>query len=113
MGHESCGAVKAAIQSKPGGASMGPNLDYLVRSIKPAFGRMTTEADLAHMREAVLANVEQVVNDLLEKSRIIREAVDQGHAQIVGAYYELATGRVRFSEPIGKPAPAQPSSAHP
>ena len=42
MGHESCGAVKAAADTKPGAASMGPNLDYLVKSIQPAFDRMAT-----------------------------------------------------------------------
>jgi carbonic anhydrase len=100
MGHESCGAVKAATETKPGAASMGPNLDYLVKSIQPAFGRMRTPADQEHIREATLANVEQVVNDILEQSSIIRHLQQEGTLQLVGAYYELSTGRVRFSEPV-------------
>ena len=100
MGHESCGAVKAATDTKPGSASMGPNLDYLVKSIQPAFGRMATPADQEHIREATLANVEQVVNDILEQSSIIRHLQHEGTLQLVGAYYELSTGRVRFSEPV-------------
>jgi carbonic anhydrase len=100
MGHESCGAVKAATETKPGAASMGPNLDYLVTSIQPAFGRMRTPADQEHIREATLANVEQVVNDILEQSSIIRHLQHEGTLQLVGAYYELSTGRVRFSEPV-------------
>jgi carbonic anhydrase len=34
MGHESCGAVKAAVDAKAG-ASLGPNLDYLIKAITP------------------------------------------------------------------------------
>jgi|WetSurMetagenome_2_1015567.scaffolds.fasta_scaffold84486_2 carbonic anhydrase len=111
MGHEMCGAVKAAVETRPGGASMGPNLDALVGAIRPAFDRMSAPADLEHLREAVLANVEQVVNDLLTRSAIVRHLVAGGELQAVGAYYELSTGRVRFSdavqlqaEPAGKGA---------
>ncbi len=38
MGHEFCGAVKAAKEKKPG-ASMGPNLDFLLKQIQPAVAR--------------------------------------------------------------------------
>ena len=96
-----------AEEAKPGGASMGPNLDYLVKNIRPAFDRLTTPADLEHFREAILANVEQVVNDLVDRSEILREAMERGHVQVVGAYYELATGRVRFSAPVAPPPGAK------
>ncbi|MEI6666516.1 MAG: carbonic anhydrase [Acidobacteriota bacterium] len=100
MGHESCGAVKAALEAKPGAASMGPNLDALVAAIKPGFARMTVSADLDHMREAILANVEQVINDLFSKSAIVKHLAASGKLQAVGAFYEFSTGRVRFSEPV-------------
>jgi carbonic anhydrase len=100
MGHEMCGAVKAAIETKPGAASMGPNLDALIGAIKPSFERMTATADMDHLRDAILANVEQVVNEILTKSAIVRHMVSEGAVQVVGAYYEFSTGRVRFSEPI-------------
>lgn len=112
MGHDSCGAVKATLEADPGGASMGPNLDYLVKSIRPAFDRLTTPADVEHLREAILANVEQVVNDLVDHSEIVREAMGKGRVQVVGAYYELSTGRVRFSAPVGAAAAPATASAH-
>ena len=108
MGHESCGAVKTAIEIKPGAPSLGPNLDYLVKSIKPAFARMRSEADEAHLREAILANVEQVVNELLSKSEILTHLHGSGKLVLAGAYYELESGRVRFSEPV----PPAPATAH-
>jgi carbonic anhydrase len=100
MGHEACGAVKATIETKPGAPSMGPNLDALVAAIRPAFARMDEPADAAHVRDAVLANVEQVINDLLSRSAVVTHLASAGKLQIVGAYYEFSTGRVRFSQPV-------------
>jgi carbonic anhydrase len=111
MGHETCGAVKAAIESKPGTPSLGPNLDTLIGSIRPAFGRMSTPADLGHLRDAILANVEQVVNEILVKSAIVKHLASAGELHVVGAYYEFSTGRVRFSEPITLAAETGPKEA--
>jgi carbonic anhydrase len=94
MGHESCGAVQAAM----GTAEVeGPNLQYLVKAIRVGTDRST--GDRTELRTAILANVEQVINDALAGSAILRHAVQGGHLQVVGAYYELASGRVVFSEP--------------
>jgi carbonic anhydrase len=100
MGHESCGAVKAAVETKPGAPSMGPNLDALIAAIRPSFDRMTGSADIAHLREAILANVEQEVNDILARSSILKRMAAEGEIQVIGAYYEFSTGLVRFSEPV-------------
>jgi hypothetical protein len=53
---------------------------------------------------AILANVEQVINDAMAGSQILRRAVADGTLQTVGAYYELSTGRVMFSDPVSVPA---------
>jgi carbonic anhydrase len=111
MGHESCGAVTAAIGKPQADVSQGPNLDALMASIRPAFDRMAEPADLAHLREAILANVEQVVNDILAKSAVVKHLAGAGKLQLVGAYYELTTGRVRFSQPVGAAAALAPVQA--
>jgi len=95
MGHESCGAVKAAAESK---AAPSPNLDYLLKAIQAARKPSTQERD--DMRMLVLANVEQVINDALTKSSLLQRLVDEGRLGVVGAYYELVSGRVIFSEPV-------------
>jgi carbonic anhydrase len=100
MGHDSCGAVKAAIETKAGAPSLGPNLDALIGAIKPAFDRMSSPADLDHLRDAVLANIEEVVNDILASSAVVKHLVGNGTVQMVGAFYELDTGRVRFSKTV-------------
>jgi carbonic anhydrase len=96
MGHESCGAVKAAAESKS--AAPSPNLDYLVKAIQAARKPSAQERD--DLKTLVLANVEQVINDTMAKSSLLKHRVDEGRLGVVGAYYELVSGRVIFSEPV-------------
>lgn len=107
MGHESCGAVKAALEAKPG-SSLGPNLDYLIKAIVPAV-RRTAASDQSRIKAAILANVEESINDLLDGSAILHRLAESGQLTVVGAYYELSTGRVHFSQPVmTSPVPAAP-----
>jgi len=96
MGHESCGAVKAAAESKS--AAPSPNLDYLLKAIQAARKPNTQERD--EIKTLVLANVEQVINDAMTKSSLLQHLVDEGRLGVVGAYYELVSGRAIFSEPV-------------
>jgi carbonic anhydrase len=118
MGHESCGAVKTAVEVGPTArSSLGPNLDYLVKAIQPAVARAARSLFEEPLKAAVLANVEQIVTDLQTQSGILRQFVDAGKLQIVGAYYELGSGHVTFSQPVRtsrktKPAAATAHAAH-
>lgn len=101
MGHESCGAVKTAVEAEHG---EGPNLEYLVSHIRA--GILHSPGEQKELRGAILANVEQVINDAMSGSQILRQAATSGHLQVVGAYYELGSGHVVFSEPVGTTAAA-------
>jgi carbonic anhydrase len=101
MGHESCGAVKAVVDNAE---VSGPNLEYMVKAIRA--GTTRGGAEQKEIKAAILANVEQVINDALRASEILQHAVDTGTLQIAGAYYPLASGQVTFSEPIGIPSGA-------
>src|SRR6186713_643742 len=57
MGHESCGAVKSA-RDTPATQSLGPNLDYLLKAIRPAIAAAGGTGDAASLRAAILKNVE-------------------------------------------------------
>jgi carbonic anhydrase len=103
MGHESCGAVKAAVENAP---VEGPNLQYLVHAIQS--GTKRTPSEQTELRAAILANVEQAINDVMASSQILRHIVERGELQIVGAYYELGSGRVMFSEPVTTSAATAP-----
>lgn len=95
MGHESCDIVQAAVDGDA--KSGGPNFDYLLKAIRSGSNRTAVGADL---KAAILANVEQVINDTLAGSERLRSAVDAGRVQVVGGYYEMASGRVRFSDAV-------------
>lgn len=99
MGHESCDAVQTAIDAT---TVEGPNLQYLMKAIRAGTNRSASEKK--ELRGAVLANVEQVINDAMNGSQILRRGVSEATLQIVGAYYEVGTGRVMFSEPVLAPA---------
>src|SRR6186713_1394365 len=116
MGHESCGAVKAALDT-PASTSLGPNLDYLLKAIRPAVARSANQPAEVRLRAAILANVEETINQLLETSQLLKRMAENQQLVIVGAYYELASGRVYFSEParvLPRPTSStRPSSAAP
>jgi carbonic anhydrase len=98
MGHESCGAVKAAIET-PASTSLGPNLDYLLKAIRPAVARSANQPAEIRLRSAILANVEETINQLLDTSPMLKRMAESQQLVLAGAYYELASGRVFFSEP--------------
>jgi carbonic anhydrase len=108
MGHESCGAVKAAAESKS--AAPSPNLDYLIKAIQAARKPAAQERD--EIKTLVLANVEQVINDAMARSTLLQRLVDAGRLNVVGAYYELVSGRVIFSEPVTAQPPPSREARH-
>src|SRR5205085_8767171 len=69
MGHEMCETVKAAVDS-PRGQLLGPNLDYLVKAIRPAVARAASQPESVRLRAAIMENVEETINTLLTASPI-------------------------------------------
>lgn len=94
LGHHSCGAVKATVDS--GGHAEG-NIGEIVKAIAPA-----VEEARAHpgkeglVDDAVHANARRTAAELTEKSPILEEAVKKGHLKIVVGVYDLASGKVDF-----------------
>jgi carbonic anhydrase len=101
LGHESCGAVKAATEAAAAGkhaGSHGPNLDYLLHAIEPAVARTAKTPEEGRLAAAIKANVDLVIDDVLRSSVTLRTLVHDHKLQLVGAYYELASGKVLFSD---------------
>jgi carbonic anhydrase len=103
LGHEMCGAVKAASEST-GHGSLGPNLDYLLKAIQPAVARAASAPEQQRLKTAILANVDQQIQDTLQASTLLRTHVEEHKLTIVGAYYELESGQVTFGEPTQRMA---------
>jgi carbonic anhydrase len=109
MGHESCGAVIAAADAK--GTTSSANMAYLLKAIQAA--RRQPKQEREEIKTLILANVEQVVNDAIAGSPLLQNRVETGQLGMVGAYYELVSGRVAFSELIAPAARTSQSSAAP
>ena len=98
LGHESCGAVKAAIALKFDGARHPSRINFLLENIVPALDVVDPALPpAALLKAAVEANVRWTVQKLLETPEgKVRGA--QGVMKLVGAVYDLNTGYVRFLE---------------
>src|SRR5262249_55113863 len=112
MCHGSCGAGKAAAET-PANRSLGPNLDYLLKAIRPSVAAASTRPEAERMRAAILGNVEETLNDLVAESAILKQLGQEGRLGFVGAYYELGTGKGYFSEPITLASAVVASAARP
>jgi len=96
LGHEGCGAVKAAIASRFDGSQQAGRIEILLEQIIPALDGLDPQAPPAELLSAgVEANVRRVVRELLETPEAKARMADSG-MRLVGAVYELETGRVRF-----------------
>ncbi len=96
LGHEGCGAVKAAIASRFDASQQAGRIEILLEQIIPALGGLDPQAPPAELLSAgVEANVRRVVRELLETPEAKARMADSG-MRLVGAVYELETGRVRF-----------------
>jgi len=95
LGHEGCGAVQAALDFKHHRVKQASRIHTLVRNIVSGLSdsdrRLPKEKLLA---DAVEANVRWSMHQLM-KTPGGKNAVKKG-AQLVGAIYEISSGRVRF-----------------
>jgi len=89
LGHQSCGAVTAAVQ----GGDNGYNLNHLLAHILPA---LDATSDDASVDEVIRKNAKLTVRELTKRSDIIADAVNSGKLKIVPAYYHLDSGSVEF-----------------
>lgn len=91
MGHQKCGAVKATME---GGEAPG-SIGSIVEKIKPVVEKVTASGipeDQVY-EKAIDENIKNTIAEI-EKSPIIEELVASGKIKVVGAKYDLDTGKV-------------------
>jgi carbonic anhydrase len=104
LGHEGCGAVGAALRALDGAIEPG-SLGEVLEAIVPALRDVDRHAALrAQLHRSVEANVVAAVRRLATNPHA-RPMLDRGRIRIVGAVYELASGRVRFLDDATSAAP--------
>lgn len=98
MGHTSCGAVKGACDH----AELG-NLTGLLDKIKPAMAAVETaegvdrsSKNLDFVNKVAVQNVHLTIEKLKTDSPVLNEMIDEGQIQVVGAMYDVSTGKVSF-----------------
>ncbi|MBP9679844.1 MAG: carbonic anhydrase [Bacteriovorax sp.] len=96
MGHESCGAVKAALETLKGGDAGSLWLNQLVKDLHPHLKRFSELSRTDGVLVESWANVEGVARDLIERSEIIRKLVESKEVRIQNALYHLGTGEVEW-----------------
>ena len=98
LGHTNCGAIAAAVDTLLHGTRQHSRIQLLVDCILPALLDLDTRLTPEMMRaQGIEANVRWSMRQILESPEG-RERQTEGHMKLVGAIYELETGRVRFLE---------------
>ena len=99
MGHESCGAIKAAIDH----VKLG-NITSMLTKIEPAVIRSNsfkgkhTSKNKGYVECVAKNSIVNTMETIKLKSPILKEMADKGEIKIVGAYYNIHTGEVNFIE---------------
>jgi len=96
FGHGGCGAVEAALAARRGDVVHPERIALLVENIEPGLRDidMTSPPD-EQLHEAIQANVRWSMLQVLETPEA-RARGEEGIIRLVGAVYDLTTGRVQF-----------------
>jgi carbonic anhydrase len=95
LGHQSCGAVQAAVGYVKDGASQPGHIQNLVTAIEPA-AKATKGLPGDWVANAVAENVKMNVAAMTARSTIVADAVKAGTLKVSGAVYSLHDGKVTF-----------------
>jgi len=99
LGHTACGAVKGACDD----AKLG-NLTALISKLKPAVEAVTEPVDTSKRNSGNIdfvnnvaeKNVYMTIENIREKSPVLKEMEDNGEIKIIGAIYDIKDGSVTF-----------------
>ncbi|MBI5537380.1 MAG: carbonic anhydrase [Deltaproteobacteria bacterium] len=105
LGHTRCGAIAATVQAiQSGNGPESRNIravtDRIAPHIEPLVRTGGASAQQVLLRESMRAHVRASVDHLRHGSRLLEELVLAGRLAIVGAEYELETGRVHLLDDV-------------
>lgn len=101
LGHSACGAVKAACDHVQEG-----NITELVNHITPALDKEITTINNRNSQNSEFVsnmihhNVDYQIETILSESEILRDMYFEGKILIVGAVYDISSGKVEFHEQL-------------
>lgn len=101
LGHDECGAVRATMDSSNGKLrARGEFIQHIVARIQPtvtnAFAQGKHDID-----EVTELHIQDTIDEIMTRSKVIREAVETGKLGVVGANYKLALGEIHQIKTVG------------
>lgn len=98
MGHTSCGAVKATLDTPIGSDTGSPYINALVAEVQPRLAAHRKGPASENLTVEGWDNARGVTQKLLEKSKVIREAAKSGSLRLETALYHLKSGQVEWNK---------------
>ena len=93
LGHSNCGAVEGALK----GLKFENHIQEVLNAIEPAIESVQKQNGNGNLLEkAIKANVKYVEKKLKSSKPVLAQLLNQEKLSIVGAYYDLASGKVEF-----------------
>ncbi|NET73754.1 MAG: carbonic anhydrase [Sphaerospermopsis sp. SIO1G2] len=93
LGHKKCGAVAATVNDEP----VPGRINFVVDNIKPALRQnQLTNNGVEILDNAIFENIQYQATRLMKNSQILNQLVISGRLKIMGAFYDIETGRVEF-----------------
>lgn len=100
MGHSACGAVKHAVDNTDAAAMGMTSLQKLLDEIRPVVkaekGEDATSKNTVFLDKVIAQNVTKTVEDIRLQSPTMNSLEEKGNLKIVGAVYDMETGKVNF-----------------
>ena len=96
LGHENCGAVKAAVDHETSTGKINSLLYY----IEPALNTVLTSSENL-LEKVIKTHARQMVDIISCAEPILSRECQMGNLSILPAYYSLSTGKVDFEEGLG------------
>ncbi len=100
LGHDSCGAVKAALAAINEGSIPGGFVRDVVERVAPSI-LMGRRDGLSRVDEFEERHVRETIAQLVSRSSAIAERIGEGTLAVAGATYHLADGRAALVDHVG------------
>ena len=109
LGHTRCGAVISTVEHLAGSKEFAhstdcPHLDSIVEELEPCvdhklcqgLNQMSSEDRETFVDDVARKNVQRSVHEIIERSEVIRNLRDAGKVLVVGALYDVKSGKMEF-----------------
>lgn len=108
MGHQRCGAIQATLRDQidkqpPGSSHLKVIVDQIAPTCTACIEELGADSDFDILTKAVtISNIHHSIEHLKAESAIIRNLIANDGLVILGAYYNMDSGRVEFLDEIPK-----------